>query len=347
MAGPYCRTCGGGCPSTGCLKAPFIWGFDGCFLRARLNGIDIKPLDLCKWLYCHETDTKMQLVPNGEDSYIEYYSERDINGCDNGVDSETDKIYICDLLGLGNLNCLSDVLIEDPQQCQLMVYSPGGVGDDCPGCDEHKKDKWTNYTIPEAAINMQTDDVVSVNEHGCLVKGKITVDECLTRGSTVEAYTKNPYSGLWYTPGGALPGSAHQYGPIMGTPSYTNDTECDLLVRLDAYEYMCSTATDSGPYNFTIGLSIVSSRPDIGGETERVTWDHLVSDAGTNHGVFQRLTVSANNHQIVRLAPGQTVNWTVRSFRLNFGTTTIVNDDGTSAGDTSTDKWTIQTWRAE
>lgn len=347
MAGPYCRTCGGGCPSTGCLKAPFIWGFDGCFLRARINGIDIKPLDLCKWLYCNETDTKMQLVPNGEDSYIEYYSERDINGCYNGVRGETDKIYVCDLLGLGSINCLSDVLVEDPQPCQLMVYSPGGTGDDCPGCDEHKKDKWTNYTIPEAEVNINTSDVVVVNEDGCLVKGKIDLDSCLTRGSTAEAYSKNPYSGIWYTPAETGSYADKQYGPVMGTPSYTNDTDCDLLVRLDAYEYMCSTSTTNGAYNFALGLSITSSRPDIGGETERVTWEHLVSQSGTNYGSYQRLTVYANHHQVVRLAPGQTVNWTVRSFRANFGSTSIMNDDGTSAGDTSTDKWTIQAWRAE
>lgn len=347
MAGPYCNACGGGCPPSGCLKAPFVWGFDGCFLRARLNGIDIKPLDLCKWLYCNETDTKMQLVPNGDDSYIEFFSERDINPCPTGVGTGTDKVYVCDLLGLGNINCLGDVIIDDPQPCQLMVYSPGGTGDDCPGCDEHKKDKWTNYTIPEAEVNASTDDFVVVSEDGCLVKGKITLDDCVTRGSTVTTYAKNPYSGIWYTSANTGSYASKQYGPVMGTPSYTNNTDCTLLVRLDASEFMCSTSTTNGAYCFAIGLSIQSSRPDVGGKTEVVTWDHLVSQSGTNYGSYQRLTVTANAHQIVRLAPGQTVNWTVRTFRANFGDTSIMNDDGTSAGDTNPAHWTIQTWRED
>ena len=373
MMGPYCMTCGGGCPSTGCLKAPFEWGFEGCFLRARFNGIDVKPLDLCKWLYCNETDTKMQLVPNGRDSYIEYYSERDINGCDTGVKTETDKIYVCDLLGLGEIGCLSDVLIEDPKPCQLMVYSPGGAGDDCPGCDEHKKDKWTNYTIPEVPcldnntaqivqvsedgclvksevidgnVNASSVKIMGVNSDGCIVKGDLELDDCIKRGSTVNTYTKNAYSGTWTTSAQTGSYNSLQYGPVMGTPSYTNTSDCTLYVRLDASEYICSTAVDGGAYNFALGLSIQSSRADVGGKTQVITWDHLVSSAGTSYGSYQRLTLDSQLHQIVKLTPGQSVNWTVRTFRANYGYTQIINDDGTTASDPNANRWTIQTWRA-
>lgn len=346
MVGPYCNTCGGGCPSTGCLKAPFIWGFDGCFLRARLNGIDVKPLDLCKWLYCNETDTKMQLVPNGDDSYIEFFSERDINGCENAPETETDKIYVCDLLGLASIDCLRDVMVEDPQRCDIMVYSPGGVSDDCPGCDEHKKDKWTNYTIPQVNLNLGSDQIVAVNADGCLVKGPAGPlgPGC---GSQVKSYVKNAYSGIWYTNASTGSYSNRQYGPVMGMPSYTNNSDCTMFVRLDAREFACSTAVGGGPYNFAIGLSAVSSRADVTGKTEVITWDHLVSSAGTNYGSYQRLTLNTSLYQIVKLNPGQSVTWTVRTFRANFGSTQIMNDDGTTAGDMNAERWTMQAWRAE
>lgn len=344
---PYCQSCGGGCPSTGCLKAPFVWGFDGCLLRARLNGIDVKPLDLCKWLYCNETDTKMQLVPNGEDSYIEYYSERDINGCENGIAGETDKIYICDLLGLGTLGCLGDVHIEEPKPGDLLVYSPDGTGDDCPGCDEHKKDKWINYTIPNGHIDDNSTDMVAVDSQGRLIKGRLGITECIKRGSTAVSYEKNPYSGIWYTQSGQGTYSSPHYGPVMGTPSFTNETGCTLLVRLDAGEFICSTADDGGAYNFALGLSLQSSRSDIAGRTRVISWDHMVSQSGTAYGSYRRLTLDTRVHQIVRLAPGQSVNWTVRSFRVNYGNTAIMNDDGTTANDPLANRWTIQTWRAD
>ena len=182
----YCRDCGGTCPPTGCLKAPFMWGFDGCLLKARLNGIDVAPLDLCKWLYCHETDTKMQLVPNGDDSYIEYFSERDINGCETGVKTETDKIYICDLLGLGKLSCLGDVNIDNPQACDLLVYHPFCGDADCDDCNIDKKNKWVNYHIPDAGTCVLEPD--SEGYYHVLVKDDCgCIRECRLK-NTSDAY---------------------------------------------------------------------------------------------------------------------------------------------------------------
>lgn len=178
--GPYCRSCGGSCPSTGCQKARFVWGFDGCLLKARLDGIDVKPLDMCKWLYCHETDTKMSLVPNGADSYIEFHSERDINPCD-GAESTTDKIYICDLLGLASIDCLGDVEIDDPKPCDLLVYHPFCGDADCDDCNLDKKNKWINYHIPDAGdcVIPQTSDgyykVLIKDACGCIKECKLPI----------------------------------------------------------------------------------------------------------------------------------------------------------------------------
>ena len=185
--GPLCSVCGGGCPPSGCQKAAFQWAFGGdnnCFLYARLGGVDVQPLDMCSWLYCHETDTRLSLIPNGDNSYLQYASERDISGC-NGATTEPDKIFICDLLGLGKLSCLGDVAIskdEDgkpaPQPCDVLVYSPFCGDEDCPSCHENQRDKWVNYHIPDAGncvIEPDADGYIKVltkDACGCIKECK-------------------------------------------------------------------------------------------------------------------------------------------------------------------------------
>jgi len=182
----YCATCGNNCPPTGCQKVPFQWGFDGCLLRARLNGLEVKPLNFCKWLYCHQTDTKLRLIPNGSDSYLEYLSENDINPCDSGVQGESDKIYICDLLGLGQLNCIGDTSIVDAKPCDILVYHPWCGDADCEDCNLDRKNKWVNYHIPDAG-----DCEVQPDENGfykVLVKDKCgCIKECRLK-NTDDAY---------------------------------------------------------------------------------------------------------------------------------------------------------------
>ena len=182
MNGPMCSTCGGGCPKSGCQRARFQWGFGGedrCFLMGRLDGVDLKPLDLCGWLYCHETDTTISLVPNGRDSYIEYKSERDINGCGGEV-TEPDRLYICDILNLGSLSCLGDVTEDQPQSCDLLVFDPccGGEGcEACIGSDNVKK--WKPYHIPDAGdcvIEADGDGYYNVlikDDCGCIRECKL------------------------------------------------------------------------------------------------------------------------------------------------------------------------------
>lgn len=177
--GPYCASCNTNCGKTGCAKSGFEWGFDGCLLKARLNGAPIKSLNLCKWLYCNQTDTQMRLVPNGVDSYIEYLSERDINACEGGVEGETDKVYICDMLGLGKLSCLGDVAIDNPQPCDIMVYHPFCGSNDCEDCNIDKKNKWVNYHIPDAGdCELQPDasghyKVLTKDACGCIKECKL------------------------------------------------------------------------------------------------------------------------------------------------------------------------------
>lgn len=203
------------------------------------------------------------------------------------------------------------------------------------------------YALPDDGTSEVNDAVVvSVNENGCLVTKTLELDPCIMQGMFAQGYTPNPYSGIWTTPANTGSYSNKQYGPIMGSPTYTNSTNCPQYVRLDAFEFICSTASDGGPYNFALGLSVESNLPDVNGDTQAISWEHLVNQAGTSYGSYQRITVFGVVNQVILVAPGQTVNWTVRTFRANFGSTSINNDDGTSAGDTNRPGWTIQAWRA-
>lgn len=180
--GAYCSSCGGGHSKGECQRGRFQWGFGGenrCYLMGRLDGVDLTPLDLCGWLYCNETDTTMTLVPDGADSYIQYSSERDISGC-NGDKTEPDRIYICDLLSLGSLNCLGDVAAEEPKSCDILVYDPCSGDDECEACiGSDNVKKWTAYTIPDAGdCEVEADEdgfykVLTKNEHGCIVECRV------------------------------------------------------------------------------------------------------------------------------------------------------------------------------
>lgn len=195
--GPMCSSCGGGCAKGSCQRGRFQWGFGGdnrCLLKGRLDGVDLTPLDLCEWLYCHETDTSMTLVPNGEDSYIQYSSERDINGCEGG-DTEPDRIYICDLLNLGSIQCLEDVSSKPPKSCDLFVFNPSCDDEDCEACaGEDEVDKWVPYTIPDAGTCVAEPDedgyhkVLVKDDCGCIKECKI-----LNVGDTVQYVLRDSY----------------------------------------------------------------------------------------------------------------------------------------------------------
>ena len=195
--GPYCSVCGGGCPPSGCNKSRFQWGFGGdnrCFLMGRLDGVDVKPLDLCSWLYCHETDTNMRLVPNGKDSYVQYNSERDINGC-NGDTAEPDRIYICDMLNLGSLSCLGDVTEDEPQSCDILVFDPCCDDESCEACiGSDNVKKWKPYHIPDAGdCVMEADEngyfkVLTKSDCGCITECKFK-----DTGETIQYVLRDSY----------------------------------------------------------------------------------------------------------------------------------------------------------
>lgn len=135
--GNGCGGCGNTC-SNDCNSPCLEWGLDDCFLRGRCpDGTELTPIDLCAWLKLHETCTDFRLVPNTETgAYMQFTNE-----CE-----EEEKIYICDFLHLGNLECLGNVYDRDPAKpCDLLVYDPSCGDDKSP---YYKK--WTHYHIPDA-----------------------------------------------------------------------------------------------------------------------------------------------------------------------------------------------------
>lgn len=161
-----CDLCGGkGCQKC-CNKPCLEWGFDDCFLRGRCpDGTELTPLDLCAWLKVHETCTDFRLVPNTETgAYMQFTNE-----C-----GEEEKIYVCDFLSLGELECLGNVYDRTPAQpCDILVYDPN-CGD--PLSPTYKK--WTHYHIPDAGdCQMQPDEegfykVLTKDACGCIVECK-------------------------------------------------------------------------------------------------------------------------------------------------------------------------------
>jgi len=149
---PCENTCAQSCCNNSCLR----WGFDGCYLRGRCaDGTELTPLNLCEWLKVHETCTSLSLVPqtgDGEDEqhyggYMLYENE-----C-----GEEYKFWVCDFLGLGNIECLRNVSSDTAQPCDLFVFDPGC--DDDPTNPNHGK--WTPYHIPDAG-----DCVIQPDENG-------------------------------------------------------------------------------------------------------------------------------------------------------------------------------------
>ena len=183
MSCSQCGTsCGGTCnvcqdnPCNSCAscKTPCIrWGFDDCYLRGRCaDGSELDPLNLCEWLRQHETCTEFMLVPvTGEDStaamsgsYMQFTNECGI----------VSKIYVCDFLGLGSLECLGNVNDRsDAQPCDLLVFSP-----DCGNPCSETYNKWTHYRIPDAGdCVLEPDDqgyykVLVKNDCGCIEECK-------------------------------------------------------------------------------------------------------------------------------------------------------------------------------
>lgn len=304
-----------------------------CVLAATFDGVT-STIDLSPSIHACETNTK--LVFNQDTCNLEYHGERFLSS--GGTKADKQVIPVEDLAGCMNLEDLANVEDKEPEHCAILTYSKdGNCGGGCRGINN----RWHAY-LPPVATGARY--MAGFNAEGCLVK--IDSDGECNPGTIVKGYTPNPYSGIWETPAATGSFSNKQYGPVMGTPSHTNDTDCPQYVRLDAMSFICSTDKSNGPMNAGLGLSIKSNRADVNGDTEVITWDHTIKSNGTNYGSFKRETVDARAHQIIRLNPGETASWTVRSFRANFGTGAISNDDGTFAGDTNPPGWTIQAWRA-
>lgn len=171
-----CDPCENACSNQCCNNACLRWGFDGCYLRGRCkDGTELDPLDLCEWLHTHETCTELKLVPQTTDDvanggYMSY-----INEC-----GDEYKFWVCDFLGLGDLECLHNVYDREPAgPCDLLVFSPDC--DDDP--DNPKHNKWAPYHIPDAGdCVIQPDSegyskVLVKDGCGCIKECKLFVQQ--------------------------------------------------------------------------------------------------------------------------------------------------------------------------
>lgn len=180
-----CNPCGGNDCNKCCITPCLQWGLDGCFLRGRCpDGSELNPLDLCEWLHKHETCTDFSLVVDGGgDNYMKYANE-----C-----GEIQKIYICDFLSLGDLECLGNVVSEEAQPCDLLVYDPS-CGEECSKTYE----KWTHYHIPDAGDCVLEPDeegyyhVLVKNECGCIVECKVQFSDKVYEYGIRDSYPDDP-----------------------------------------------------------------------------------------------------------------------------------------------------------
>lgn len=162
-----CNPCGNGCKTQCCKASCLKWGFDGCYLRGRCaDGTELDPLDLCAWLKVHETCTEFKLVPESTTGgYMQFTNE-----C-----GKEEKIYVCDFLSLGKLECLGNVYNRTPaKSCDLLVFSP-----DCGDEADPRHNKWSAYHIPDAGnCEIQPDNdgyykVLTKNACGCIKECKL------------------------------------------------------------------------------------------------------------------------------------------------------------------------------
>lgn len=183
-----CDPCNTGCGDKTCIASCLQWGLDGCYLRGRCpDGTELDPLDLCKWLKAHETCTEFLLVPDAQEGgYIQFTNE-----C-----GEEEKIYICDYLGLGYLECIGNVYNDQAEPCDILMFQPGCDMDPC----DPRYGKWTHYHIPrveETKCELQPDDegyihILSLDDCGCLQECKVFVVQRCWEYSLRDSWPDDP-----------------------------------------------------------------------------------------------------------------------------------------------------------
>ena len=352
-----------------------------CTIGATLDGIT-SILDLKPAIVSCETKTHLQW--NTDKCRLEFLNETYV--ASNGTTGFIESVEAKTIASCIKLKDLADVADTDPDNCDLLVYKKDpDCGSGCTGVADmwqpytppkveqlsyvagfnsegclvklndptdpdtdplgnntscrilvHSGNTSSWYAIPDGTIT----GVVGVNANGCLVKDS---SPCSLGGpATVIGYKPVGYSGIFATSGEPI-----SYGPTMGTPSYTNTDTCCRIVRLDAHIIVCAVPQDLGSYNVIMGMTIESNIADIGGKTTVSNYGHF-SGAGLGGGSYNRLTAPINVTQTVKLNPGQTVNWTVRTWRKNFDGKTYDNDDGTyvtSVDPSQSDTWAVTSWR--
>lgn len=155
-------------PTRECKNSAFVWAVQDCEIRAKLNGEWVDPLPLCDLISA--TFPRVDFILDADKSVIR---QTFTFPCD-CKEPVSEEIYICDVLNLGRLSCLSDVSTKKPQPCDFLVYSPCNASPD-------DKNKWLPYQIPFVDANPPAVDgkfkVLVKNGCGCIEERPMPVPD--------------------------------------------------------------------------------------------------------------------------------------------------------------------------
>lgn len=177
--------------------------FEPCAFSFINNGCVAK-LDLSRAIPACETKTRME--QDRETGCIKYYNE--LYESSYGEKGEIDIICPEDLAKYIDLEDLGNVEIVEAQHCQLLMYRQAAG---CNGCPTDK-DRWVNYTIPDAEPGCRVDFVPGEG-YPVLIK-----DEC---GCIIECYINITDNAYHYTLRDSVPNDP-DWPFIMGTHDESN-----------------------------------------------------------------------------------------------------------------------------
>jgi len=302
----------------------------------RLN-VEKKQLEMDDNCYTATSGTRGQryVIPTADIGKL--ISLQDLsNFCDNALE-KCGIAQVCLIDGKYQLCARKPKYFEPGEKFELFAFHKKD-GTECEECGEEDCTCYKLLPYPEDCTEPGAVPVLTANGWSC-------PDPCMDGRADAIGYKPVGYSGVWTSSG-----EAPVYSPVIGTPSYTNDGACCRLVRIDVHDIVCAIPQDLGSYNVVAGLELKSDKADIGGKFTITNYGHFTG-SGLGGGTYQRLTAPVWLSMTVKLQPGETVNWTVRSYRRSYDGKTYDNDDGTRVGgidpDPQSDTWAITSWRTE